>query len=93
MSTIIMLTAAQATQVRGPSVIIGTSSLEPVGLTDGRFFLPEEILADPAHALHYTLLNSCPKQAYEDLDPGLIPQSVEEEETKKPEAKPAFKPK
>lgn len=46
----IILTAAQATQVRGISPTVPSAGLWPVPLTDGTFMLPEAVLTDPAHA-------------------------------------------
>ena len=44
MSTVILLTAAQATQVRGTSAETALSALQPVPLSDGRYILGVEVL-------------------------------------------------
>src|ERR1700704_3727138 len=50
MSAMIILTA-QAAQVRGPSVEAPKfAALDRIALTDGRFILGLEVLADPLHA-------------------------------------------
>lgn len=57
----IILTAAQADQVRGPTS--PGAALEPVRLSDGTFALPETCATDPAHVMHHTLLQSLPARA------------------------------
>jgi hypothetical protein len=59
----IILTAAQAAQVRGISPIDAGAALEPVALRDGTFYLPDEVIDDPAHADVKALLQACPKGA------------------------------
>lgn len=62
MATIILLTAAQATQVRGPSSEAPNfAALMPVTLTDGRFILGVEVLTDPLHAEHAAFLSTLPQ--------------------------------
>jgi hypothetical protein len=57
MLNVIILTAQQADQVRGPSAEApNMAALAPVGLTDGRFILGVEVLSDPAHAQHWAFL-------------------------------------
>lgn len=50
----IILTAGEANQVRG--LTIKGHAMAPVPLLDGTFALPDECLADPAHARHRGLL-------------------------------------
>lgn len=57
----IILTAAQASKVRGISPIDGCSALDPIPLKDGTFALPDEVIDDPAHEDVQALLQSCPK--------------------------------
>jgi hypothetical protein len=55
----IILTAQQAISVSGETV--PNSELHPICLADGvTFVLPEEVLADPAHAQHWEFLSSLP---------------------------------
>ena len=55
----IILTAPEAAQVRGQTAT--NRALDPVILADGvTYFLPEEVLADPAHALHHDFLATLP---------------------------------
>jgi hypothetical protein len=54
----IILTEAQATQVRG-STSHG-AALAPVFLTSGEYALPEEVLQDMEHSEHHALLSSLP---------------------------------
>ena len=62
MSTVILLTAAQAAQVHGPSAEAPMlAALQPIGLTDGRFILGVEVLADPLHAEEAVLLSTLPQ--------------------------------
>lgn len=58
MSSVIILTAAEAEAVRGNSTPI--AAIEPVALTDGRFILGIEVLTDPAHAKHHAFLALLP---------------------------------
>jgi len=51
MSKVILLTAAQAAAVRGPSETEPKfAALQPAPLTDGRYILGVEVLDDPALA-------------------------------------------
>lgn len=56
----IILTAQQADQVRGPTT--PGHSLDPVALTNGTFALPESVLTDHAHAQHHTMLELLPRR-------------------------------
>ncbi len=61
----IVLTAAQATQVQGASAAKPTmSALVAAPLTDGRFILGVDVLADPTHAEHWPLLSTLPQVTY-----------------------------
>lgn len=51
----IILTAEQAEQARGPM-------LDPRQMVDGNFVLPEAVLADPTHADWHDLLASLPRR-------------------------------
>jgi hypothetical protein len=62
MSLVILLTPAQAAQVRGPSdEAPGLAALQPIALTDGRFILGAEVLNDPLHAEDHAFLASLPQ--------------------------------
>ncbi len=68
MATVILLTAGQADAVRGPSSEAPElAALVPVALTDGRFYLGVEVLADPDHATHATLLGGLAQADFADL--------------------------
>jgi len=54
----LILTAAEATKVRGLSC--DTAALDPRPLTDGRFILPATVLDDPAHEKHHDALKALP---------------------------------
>lgn len=56
----IILTAALADKVRGRSPSVSRSALWPIPLKDGTYFLPEEVLNDPAHADVTALLKAAP---------------------------------
>jgi len=64
MSSVIILTAAEAEAVRGNSTPI--AAIEPVALTDGRFMLGTEVLADPAHKAHWDVLTKLPQKDSDD---------------------------
>ena len=70
---VIVLTAAEADQVRGPSVTVESAALAPVALTDGRFILSIMVLDDPAHAAHRDFLAGLPQADLSDIA-NLIPQ-------------------
>jgi len=73
MSLVILLSSAQAAAVRGVSAETSLAALEPRPLTDGRFFLGVEVLADPSHAEHWPLLSSLPQADYDTIA-SLVPQ-------------------
>ena len=54
----ILLTPAQADQVRGLST--PWAALQPRELTDGNFILPVSVLNDPAHAAKAEFLRTLP---------------------------------
>jgi hypothetical protein len=59
---VIVLTAEQATQVRGPSdEAPKLAALAPIALTDGRFILGVEVLDDPRHVEDRAFLSSLPQ--------------------------------
>lgn len=74
MSALILLSAAEADAVRGPSGADPMSALEPVALTDGRFTLGIEVLDDPAHAAHRDVLAALPRADLAEIS-GLLPTS------------------
>lgn len=65
----IILTPDQADLVRGVSPISPWAALDPVPLKDGTFILPEDVLADPAHADVADFLGGLPTG---DIDPSLF---------------------
>jgi hypothetical protein len=73
MTTLILLSPADAAAVRGPSAAMEGAALDPVGLTDGRFVLPVAVLEDPVHALHRALLAGLPTADAADIA-ALLPQ-------------------
>lgn len=77
MSRVIILDAAQADTVRGPSALDAAHILDPVALTDGRFILGEAVLYEPAFADHAALLGSCPVVDVADIA-GLLPPDPED---------------
>jgi len=70
---VILLAAAEADQVRGPSAIVESAALAPVALTDGRFILPTAVLDDPAHAAHRDFLAGLPQAELSSIS-NLIPR-------------------
>lgn len=65
MSTVILLTSAQAAQVAGPSDEAPKfAALMPLPLSDGRFILGVEVLADPMHAEDAVFLSTLPQADY-----------------------------
>lgn len=56
----IILTAQQADAVRGPTS--NQAALMPVKLVGGAYVLPEEVLSDPNHKVHYDFLSPLPKR-------------------------------
>jgi len=80
MPDVIILQAADAEAVRGPSAVDPSHVLQPLPLSDGTFYLGTEVLNDPMHDAHKERLAALPTENYDDIKP-LIPQP--------PEAKPA----
>jgi hypothetical protein len=75
MATVILLTAAQADQVRGPSTEFPTfAALAPIALTDGRCYLGVEVLADPAHAEAAAFLAGLPHADFATIQALLPPE-------------------
>lgn len=74
MSTIILLQAADAEHVRGPSSETPRASLQPLPLTDGRFYLGAEVLTDPAHAEFRDYLGALPQADYSAIS-SLVPSA------------------
>lgn len=65
MTMVILLNAEQAEHVRGPSARRpAMACLEPMPLTDGRFFLGAQVLADPDHAAQAEYLGALPQDGY-----------------------------
>lgn len=75
MAAFIVLTAAQADQVRGPTS--PTTALLPVERQGGVFILGAEVLADPAHVQHHAFLAGLPVM---DSDHPAFPPVIELEE-------------
>jgi hypothetical protein len=68
MSTVILLSAADAQHVRGPSAIDPSiAALSPFPLTDGRFYLGVEVQSDPLHADDHDYLAALPQADYASL--------------------------
>lgn len=63
----IVLTAEQASAVRGRSPEDAGAALDPVPLKDGRFMLGDEVLSDPAHEDVWPLLAKLPVEPVEKL--------------------------
>lgn len=62
----IILTLQQADAVTGPT--LNGAALRPRETIHGTFALPEEVLADPNHAMHHALLSSLPTQTLTSAD-------------------------
>ena len=69
MQIMLLLTAEEADQVRGPSAIDPAAVLEPVALPDGRFALPATVLDDPAHEPYHEMLGGLPWASIAPLAP------------------------
>jgi hypothetical protein len=72
MAMVILLSAAEAEEVRGPSALHLAAALNPLPLTDGRFYLAAGVVDDPLHGAHQALLASLPQADYSTLA-GLLP--------------------
>ncbi|NQW52159.1 MAG: hypothetical protein HQ465_13065 [Rhodospirillales bacterium] len=78
MATVILLTAAQADAIRGPSgEAPALAALKPVQLTDGRYILGVEVLSDTLHTEYWPLLEGLPRASVEDIY-DLIPRPLHE---------------
>lgn len=76
MALFIILNAAEAEQVRGPSAIDPAASLIPVERQGGTFILGSAVLADPAHEAHWQFLIGLPQKR---SDAGDFPPPMPEE--------------
>lgn len=73
MSNFIILTAAQANQVRGPTIAPGF--LDPIEHEGGWYILPAAVLDDPLHAQHRDFLLEAPQLDTADPSfPAALPQ-------------------
>lgn len=68
MTTCILLTAAEADQVRGPSATDPHAALHPVEREGGVFILGVEVLQDVAHRAHWAFLETLPTKDSNDAD-------------------------
>jgi hypothetical protein len=66
----IILTAAEADDVRGRSPLTDFAAIHPRPLKDGTYMLHEDVISDPAHADVSEFLASLP--TVEEVDPALI---------------------
>ena len=60
MTTFIVLTDAQASHVRGPSVNDPAAALNPAERAGGVFILSASVIDDPAHETHTDYLGALP---------------------------------
>jgi hypothetical protein len=74
MASVILLSADDAAHVRGMSDETPLASLQPLPLTDGRFYLGVEVLADPAHAEFHDYLSALPQVDYSEIA-SLVPST------------------
>lgn len=70
---VLLLDAAQADAVRGPSPTDDAHILAPVALSDGRFILGEPVMHEPAFAHHAAIFDACELVEYDDIA-GLVAQ-------------------
>ena len=75
MTAMIVLSAAEADQVRGSDS--PGAALVPIALVDGRYILPVAVLTDPPHAQHWAFLAGMPRQDLAQLL-NLLPPAPEE---------------
>ncbi len=74
MSLVLILTAAQAAQVATPQPFSGDGpALNPLPLTDGRYFVGIEVLADPVLSALLAPLGTLPQVDYSTIVPLLPP--------------------
>lgn len=66
MNPFIILTDEQADSVRGPAVSIPSAALNPIERAGSAQILGLEVLSDPAHEPHWTLLGSLPQLNQDD---------------------------
>ncbi|WP_295135418.1 hypothetical protein [uncultured Reyranella sp.] len=77
MAMFIIFTSAQADLVRGPSESNPAAALNPIERTGSAHILGLEVLSDPAHEPHWSLLGSLPQ--LDSADPAFpAPLDVEE---------------
>ncbi len=74
MTAFIILTAAEADHVRGPTT--PPAALDPIERQGGAFILPVAVLADPAHAMHHDFLAQLPTST---LDDPAFPAAIDQE--------------
>lgn len=74
MALSIVLTAAQADQVRG--ITTKGHALAPAALKDGTFYLPIDVLTDPAHASMASILGALPTREIDLGRPGPFAGSI-----------------
>lgn len=74
MAVFIILNAAQADQVRGPSAADPWATLDPASRQGGKFILGVRVLTDPAHEAHRQFLATLPQQ---DINDPAFPPEIE----------------
>ena len=79
MATFIIMTAAEADQVRGPS-------LQPIERENQQYILNVLVLEDPEHAAHHEFLRTLPTM--DSSDPNFPPEKPFEEPPPEPEPEP-----
>lgn len=79
MAMFILLTVAQAGQVRGPSAVTLSASLNPIERQGSSFILGVGVLTDPAHEAHQEFLAALPQldSADPDFPPAIDPPEDE----------------
>jgi hypothetical protein len=77
MSVFILLTSAEADQVRGPSATNPAASLNPIERQGDVFILGVNVLSDPAHEAHWEYLGALPQM---DSDDPAFPGPIDPEE-------------
>lgn len=82
MSIFILLPAAAANAVRGPSLTVPSAALNPIEREGGLFILSVLVLSDPAHAEHYEFLNTFPLM--DTNDPAFPPEIIPPEDAPAP---------
>jgi hypothetical protein len=67
MTSVVLLTEAEADAIRGPSTVSPALAIAPCPLTDGRFLVPADVESDPYHAAHWELLGGLPHDTYANI--------------------------